>query len=181
MEVRAITDFLDFRVLDHVTRSWSGQSDVSLNLHCASAMQAQFDNLIARVPSHARERMIFELSLSEFMDNPKRYQEAVDKLRGAGFRVAADSAVWPILEKISGRFPNVQFVKVPWTDAFADLAHDQRERVKKLIAAAPAVDFVLNRCGRAEDLEVGQKLGFSVFQGWGVPAPTAAAPVGESA
>jgi hypothetical protein len=170
-----VTEFLDFKVLDHATRGWSGERVISVNLHCSSVPQAQFEELIGRIPTVARKAMIFELSLSEYMADPKGYQNVVGKLREAGFGAAADSAVWPVLEKMSGHFPDVQYIKVPWSDAFGHLTAGQIDRVKELIASAPTAEFVLNRCGRPEDVEVGKKLGFLVFQGWGVPVPVAAA------
>jgi EAL domain-containing protein (putative c-di-GMP-specific phosphodiesterase class I) len=175
-----VTEFLDFKVLDHATRMWSGERTISVNMHCANVLQPQFDELAARVASTSRSAMIFELSLSEYMDDPRAYLAAIAKLRDAGFGVAADSAVWPVLEKMSGHFPEVQYIKVPWTDAFGHLAPDQKERVKTLIASAPGAEFVLNRCGRPEDVEIGLGLGFSVFQGWGVPAPVPADRIGET-
>jgi hypothetical protein len=169
-----VTEFLDFKVLDYATRAWVGDHAISVNMHCSNVGQVQFDELIARVPTASRKSLIFELSLSEYMEDPKNFQSVVDKLREMGFGAAADSAVWPVLEKMSGHFPDVQYIKVPWSDAFGHLTEGQIARVKELIASAPGAEFVLNRCGKPEDVEVGRKIGFSVFQGWGVPAPESA-------
>jgi hypothetical protein len=172
-----VTEFLDFKVLDSVTRSWGGGETISINVHCANVMQGQFDDMAFRVNASSRNQIIFELSLSEYIREHDQYVAAVKKVRDAGFRAAADSAVWPVLEKMTGQFPNVQFIKVPWSDAFAHLTPDQTARVQELIQASPGIEFVLNRCGRVEDVEIGKRLGFRLFQGWGVPGAESVARV----
>lgn len=164
-----VTEFLDFKVLDSITRAWPGNEAISINMHCANVMQSQFDDMAFKISANTRNLLIFELSLSEYIQEHDQYVAAVKKVRDAGFRAAADSAVWPVLEKMSGDFPNVQFIKVPWSDAFSHLTGDQTKRVQQLIQASPGVEFVLNRCSRAEDVAIGQQLGFKLFQGWGVP------------
>lgn len=164
-----VTEFLDFKVLENMTRTWPGGDAISINMHCSNVLQSQFDDLAFKFSANSRNQVIFELSISEYIREREQYLTAVAKLRDAGFRVAADSAVWPVLEKMTGQFPNVQFIKVPWSDAFAHLTPDQTNRVEELIQASPGIEFVLNRCGRAEDVEIGRRLGFKVFQGWGVP------------
>lgn len=172
-----VTEFLDFKVLDSVTRSWGGGETISINMHCGNVMQSQFDEMAFKVNASSRNQLIFELSLSEYIRERDQYVAAVKKVRDAGFRAAADSAVWPVLEKMSGQFPNVQFIKVPWSDAFAHLTPDQTTRVQQLIQASPGIEFVLNRCGRVEDVEIGKQLGFKLFQGWGVPGAESVARV----
>jgi len=167
-----VTEFLDFRVLDYVVRKRADSGPVSVNMHCANVLQSQFDDLAIKINASARNQMIIELSLSEFIKQREDFVAAVRKLRDAGFRTAADSAVWPVLEKMSGQFPDVQFIKVPWTDGFAHLSAGQTKEVQKLIESVPGIEFVLNRCGRAEDVEVGRRIGFKLFQGWGVPGTT---------
>ena len=166
-----VTEFLDFKVLDHVTRVWTGNHPISVNLHCAKVMEPRFDDFALRINSAVRNSVIFELSLAEYMDHRELFLATIAKLHREGFRVAIDSVVWPVLEKISGHFPQVQYVKVPWSDAFDHLSPDQKKRMKDVIASMRGAQFVLNRCGRPEDVEAGRKLGFTVFQGWGAPAP----------
>lgn len=164
-----VTEFLDFRVMDHVLHTWRGEHVVSLNLHCGTVMQRQFDDLALRVNPAWRQSMIFELALSEMIDQRHPFMAAVRKLHEGGFRVALDAAVWPAVFQASESFDRFEFAKIPWTDAFAQVDAEQKQKIRALIDATPKAAFVLNRCGRPEDVDVGRALGFEVFQGWGVP------------
>lgn len=165
-----VTEFLDFRVVDHVVHTWRGDHAISLNLHCGSVMQRQFDSLTLRVNPAWRKSMIFELALSELMDQRDAFLAAVRKLHEGGFRVALDAALWPAVFQVSDSFDRFDYAKIPWTDGFMRADTEQKRRIRALIDAAPKAAFVLNRCGRPEDVDAGSALGFELFQGWGVPS-----------
>ena len=171
-----VTEFLDFKVLDHLTRDWTGDHAFSINFHCVNVMAAQFGELVFRLPPASRNNLILELSVSEFLHDRDRVHAAAIKLREDGFRVAIDGISVPILDQVTGFFPEVQYVKMPWSDALNHLTPDQQARLKEVIGANKSDTFVLSRCGRIEDVEVGLSLGFTTFQGWGVPEPTMAVP-----
>jgi EAL domain-containing protein (putative c-di-GMP-specific phosphodiesterase class I) len=170
-----VTEFLDFKVLDQVIEAWSGDRSVAVNFHVRNILLPRFDEMVRRITPEWRPHLIFELSVAEFLSDQVQYVKAAAKLRDHGFRVAADTVVWPFMESVAGVFPSVQYVKMPWTDAFERSDAAQRTKINALIAGTPALTFVLCRCGTKENLKVGQQLGFRVFEGWGVPAPQAAA------
>ena len=171
-----VTEFLDFRVIDHLLHRWHGEHTVSVNLHCGTVMQLRFDEQLMRINPAWRSSMIFELALSEMLDDPVPFMAAVHKLHAAGFRIALDAVIWPSVVQISGSLDKFEMAKVPWTDAFAKVTAEQKASVRKVIDSSPKVNFVLNRCTRPENVEVGRTLGFEIFQGWGV-VPVQQAPV----
>jgi EAL domain-containing protein (putative c-di-GMP-specific phosphodiesterase class I) len=176
-----VTEFLDFKVMDLVARDWKGGHPVALNFHVRNVLQPRFDDATRKIAPEARSALIFELSVSEFLNDRANYVGAAAKLHAAGFRVAADSAVWPVIETITGVFPSVQYVKIPWTDAFARCNDEQKSKIRQLIQT-PGLKFVLCRCGSRDNVTVGQQLGFQFFQGWAVSAPPVAqAPVRSAA
>jgi len=171
-----VTEFLDFKVLDYVTRDWTGDHAMSVNFHCINVVAPQFSDLIFRLPPVSRNNLIFELSVSEYLHDQAKVAGATAKLRDDGFRVAIDGVSVPVLDQVTGFFPEVQYVKMPWSDALTRLNPDQQKRLKEVIGTHKGETFVLSRCGRPEDVEVGRSLGFSAFQGWGVPAVPAVQP-----
>ncbi len=171
-----VTEFLDFKVLDHLTRDWSGERAISINFHCVNVVAPRFNELVFRVPPASRHNLIFELSISEFLHDSSAVSGAAAKLRSDGFRVAIDGVALSILDQVTGFFPEVQYVKMPWSDAFTHLTQEQKDRLKGVIGTNKGDTFVLSRCGRIEDVEAGMALGFSAFQGWGVPAAPATEP-----
>lgn len=166
-----MTEFLDFKVLRHLLKEWPASHNVSLNFHCSNILLPQFDKLCDAMEAAQRQSLIFELSISEMANQRDTYIQAAHKLRDLGFMIAIDNAILPTMAMASEVLPLVRFVKVPWTDALTNASADQKNEIAQLISSHPSVDFVLNRCGDEKNVEVGEILGFRLFQGYGVEVP----------
>ena len=170
-----VTEFLDFKVLDHVTRDWAGDRVVSINIHCANVLAPQFGALVFRINPSTRDKLIFELPVADFLRDGSGAADAASRLRDEGFDFAVDGIVLPLLDQAAERVPTARYLKLIWNETFQGLAADQKKRVRDEIQAKKKGTFVLSRCDREADVEAGRALGFSVFQGWGVKAVASAA------
>lgn len=165
---KRITEFLDFKVLDHVTHDWMGEKPISVNFCAANVLTPQFDELVFRVNPVSRANLIFELPISDFLADSRNAHAATAKLREGGFQIAIDGVQLANLAKGFERVPEARFLKLTWSDALIELGGEMRDRIKtQLMASAPG-RFVLTRCEDEKEILVGQSLGIAIFQGWGV-------------
>ena len=163
-----LTNFLDFKVLDQIGRDGIGEHMLSINMHSGNVLAPQFDSLIFRINPSYRSNLIVELPVADFLKNRPQAMRATAKLHENGVRVALDGVILPVVDRVVEQMPDVHFVKMIWSDAFTQLTEDKKARIKDLINVQTDKNFVLCRCGRAEDVEIGKSMGFSLFQGQGV-------------
>jgi hypothetical protein len=173
---RLVTELLDMKVLRAIIEDWRGNRPISLNFHARNALTTEFASAAPTIVESRRKQMIFELSMSDLIDDRDQFVAAARKLSEFGFRVSLDGMIWPAVESISDAIPEIRFIKVPWNEAFKRAGVAERAAMRKTMDHYPSKTFVMSRCDDEDACNAGLSMGFNVLQGRGVKVPATIVP-----
>ncbi len=168
-----LTQVLDQRVLAMLAARDGilTEGHISINLNVTSATSQEFLKLDEALIRSDRAKVLIEIQLIDAFADLPRFAFARDFLRSKGYRVCLDGCTHLSLQHFDRESLGVDFVKVAWGDELADyLAGPQGADLVKAFARMGSQRIILNRCGSAQALEVGQRLGIHLYQGYHIDA-----------
>ena len=164
-----LTQILDQRVLAMLAAGQGilREGHISLNLNVQSATSTDFLELDAALNREDRKKVLVELQLIDAYADLARFAFTRDFLRSKGYRICLDGCSHLALPHIDRQRLGVDFVKMAWSDELADHPEGpQLEDLRQAIARMGAQRVILNRCDAAAALEIGQRLGIHLYQGY---------------
>jgi len=171
-----VTELLDMRVLRAIVSDHKTGRRVSINFNTRNVLTGQFEAAAHKIVESRRRQMIFELAAADLIHDPDQFSAATKRLKEFGFQIALDGVIWPAVESITKTRQDVQFIKVPWNEAFKAAGEKEHRALREMLARYPNRVFVLCRCDDAEACKIGLDLGFPVLQGRGVIVPNISVP-----
>lgn len=161
-----LEDFLAARLLASTPSMQNEQSIASsLRVTCDGVCSPVFDQFDQSLGDQQRSAVIIEFSAKDLMANFTAYQRAHEKLDAQGYRVSVgdiDPRTLPWLDYVN---LSADFVKLrnPTVQGWltAEMETDLKARIQKIGFAR----IILDGCERQADIDQGQRLGITLFQG----------------
>jgi EAL domain-containing protein (putative c-di-GMP-specific phosphodiesterase class I) len=161
--------WLDQHLLTVVARyNGSIMRPLSVDIHLATLLSPVFDDFDKLPAIEARDRVIFEMQLTELTADLPGHLSAARRLQDRGYRRCLDGVSHQALLYVNFRRLDADYVKVVWDDALLQLEDHVMGELREAIAECGAKRIILTRCGRRQAIDVGQAMGIELFQGWQV-------------
>ena len=161
--------WLDQHLLATVARYHASvMRPLSVDIHLATLLSAAFDDFDKNPAVQTRDRIIFEMQLSELAADLPAYLSATKRLQDRGYRRCLDGVSHHALLYINFRRLDVDYVKVAWDDALLQIDDEAMRDLREAIADCGSERIILTRCGRRQAIDVGRAMGIELFQGWQV-------------
>lgn len=163
-----LTRLLDQRVLALLKSK--GEIDpkrgFSLNLNVATVLSPEFQEFDRIVGAERASAAVIELQQIDIYADPGSYIFAREWLKERGYKICIDGVKPLLLPMVDRERLGVDLVKLEWTpDLSANLdnrvAHDVQEAIDRIGRDR----VILSRCETESCLELGQKLGITMYQG----------------
>ena len=162
-----LASMLDRRTLGAMIRmqdQWQ-DSEIGLNLSAGTVLSAGFAQFCHLVHGAARSRVHFELHVSEMLHEPEKFMNALDLLSSEGFKISIDGVQPKMLPYLRLENLPTGLIKLSVDREAAQLLQENG----KVIAAfkqLPVDRIVFAHVDSPAVLELGQKLGVSLYQGF---------------
>jgi EAL domain-containing protein (putative c-di-GMP-specific phosphodiesterase class I) len=163
-----LTRLLDQRVLSLLKSK--GEIDpkrgFSLNLNVATVLSPEFQEFDRAVGAERASAAVIELQQIDIYADPGSYMFAREWLKERGYKICVDG-VKPLLMPLVDRDRlGVDLVKLEWTpDLSTNLDNKVARDVQEAIERIGRDRVILSRCETESCLELGQKLGITMYQG----------------
>jgi len=192
-----LTRLLDQRVLALLKSK--GEIDpkrgFSLNLNVATVLSPEFQEFDRIVGAERASAAVIELQQIDIYADPGSYIFAREWLKERGYKICIDGVKPLLLPMVDRERLGVDLVKLEWTpDLSANLDNRVARDVQEAIDRIGRDRVILSRCETESCLELGQKLGITMYQGHhfdslmraratggAAAAPAAAAPAAAAA
>jgi len=170
-----LAELLARRLLLSVPNMKNGHSIASsLRISCATVGEAGFDQFDRSVGSQKRSKIILEFSAADVVTNFGDYRRAHAKIDPLGYKVMIGDIDLRALLWLKYQSFDADFVKLKlpdddienWLDAA--LEKELRNQIHQIGIAR----VILDGCSSEKDIETGQRLGITLFQGEAVSAMT---------
>ncbi|WP_297019559.1 hypothetical protein [Thalassospira sp.] len=161
------TEFLDNRVLSHITKERSTpRGRQFLNLNPVAAVSANFDRMIKTLPMTQIRQLIVEFALPVWRDNAKVAASILKRFERFGIGLALDAIPIQNLADMSDEELSVaRFLKLYVATVQPDVITSCMAKVPKDVLDR----VVLCRCETVEQIKAGVQAGAKYFQGYGLP------------
>jgi EAL domain-containing protein (putative c-di-GMP-specific phosphodiesterase class I) len=163
-----LTRLLDQRVLSLLKTK--GEIDpkrgFSLNLNVATVLSPEFQEFDRVVGAERASAAVIELQQIDIYADPGSYIFAREWLKERGYKICIDGVKPLLLPMVDRERLGVDLVKLEWTpDLSANLDNRVARDVQDAIERIGRDRVILSRCETASCLELGQKLGITMYQG----------------
>lgn len=136
----------------------------SINLNVESVFTEQFENFIERTPESVLKEVVFEFRQSNIVENFDEFQVARGLIKSKGAQIAVDQIFPQTVGLVDLDYIGASIAKIHWRSGAEDILKERERAVKYLIDCS--VLPVLIRVDNERALEVGAKMGISMFQGF---------------
>lgn len=162
-----LTQTLDRRMLTQVLRDSHGMGEAfSLNLNVSTVLAPDFHIFDQGVNINVRGRLVVELQKEDIFGDMGAYLFARDYLRERGYRICLDGLTHLTLPFIDRERLGIDLVKLFWSSELAEEMNAERvDELAELIAKVGRSRVILARCDQPEAVEIGRKMGVTLFQG----------------
>lgn len=163
-----LTRLLDQRVL--ALLKTKGEIDpkrgFSLNLNVATVLSPEFQEFDRIVGAERASAAVIELQQIDIYADPGSYIFARDWLKERGYKICIDGVKPLLLPMVDRERLGVDLIKLEWTpDLSANLDNRVARDVQEAIDRIGRDRVILSRCETESCLELGQKLGITMYQG----------------
>jgi hypothetical protein len=141
-----------------------GDLRVSLNLNVESVFTEAFENFIERTPEETLQQVVFEFRQSNIVENFDEFQVARGLIRAKGSHIAVDQIFPQTVGLVDLDFLGASMAKIHWRNGAEEVLYERERAIKSLIDNG--VLPVLIRVDQEKALDVGSKLGISMYQGF---------------
>lgn len=164
-----LASMLDRRTLGAMMRlqdQWQ-DSQVGLNLSAGTVLSSSFAQFCHLVHGPARARVYFELHVSEMLHEPEKFMNAIELLGREGFKVVVDGVTPRMLPFLRLENLPVGLIKLS-VDRNTSRMLEEDRAVAQALAQLPVDRLAFMHIDSPTALELGQRLGVSLFQGFHV-------------
>jgi len=163
-----LTRLLDQRVLALLKSK--GEIDpkrgFSLNLNVATVLSPEFQEFDRVVGAERASAAVIELQQIDIYADPGSYMFAREWLKERGYKICVDGVKPLLLPIVDRERLGVDLVKLEWTpDLSANLDNRVARDVQEAIDRIGRDRVILSRCETESCLDLGQKLGITMYQG----------------
>lgn len=155
---------LDQILLRAFDRLKLGELRVSLNLNVDSVFTEAFENFIERTSEDVLQQVVFEFRQSNIVENFDEFQVARGLIRAKGSHIAVDQIFPQTVGLVDLDFLGASMAKIHWRNGAEEVLFERERAIKSLIDNG--VLPVLIRVDQEKALDVGEKLGISMYQGF---------------
>ena len=163
-----LTQTLDRRVLSILSRrdDRTLASGFSINLNVSTILSDEFLRFDEGLSPGNHGTVILELRTEDIFSNLTGYFFARDYVRQRGYRICIDGLNWQKLPYINVPGLGADMAKMSWQPDLPDiLASPPGKAARRLIETDLYGRVILNRCDNNEAIDIGQNIGFTLFQG----------------
>jgi len=163
-----LSDYLANKILFAVPNMENDTSIASsLRVTADSVCSSGFDIFDKALGNRARSSIILEFSALDTMVNLDQYLAAYDKISSLGYRVMMSdldprSLIWLHPENFKSNFLKLQ---LPRGGADAWLTPEWEKTLQEQVQHFGLARVILDGCDQVEHIEIGQRLGITLFQG----------------
>lgn len=163
-----LESFLSSRLLAMMPNMHNEQSLASsLRISCESVSTGNFDEFDKSLGSLQRSAVVIELSAMDLMANYDLYIAAYEKLDRLGYKISVADLDPRMLLWMDYSDLRADFVKLrrPAGASGLWLANTNEKQLKERIQKIGFARIILDGCENKSDIEAGQQLGITLFQG----------------
>jgi hypothetical protein len=162
-----LTGVLDKRMLVYLAEEGErSKRAFSFNMNVSSLLSSEFAKFDQRVSSNLRGRLVIELQTVDVFSDMAAYMFARDFVMDRGYRICLDGLTQFTASFVDRSKLAFDFVKMYWNSA---MQHEDFDKVAQSLrgdADSQAMSrVILARCDSPEAIEIGKKMGISLFQG----------------
>lgn len=140
--------------------------NASVNLSLATVLSPEFLEFDRATNNKDRGPLAVELPALDYFSDPDDFAFARDFLKERGYKIILDQVKHELLPVLDRDRLDVDLVKVVWSQSFYDdCTGDQAEDMRSGIDRIGRERVILCRVDAEQGLEIGQKLGLTLFQG----------------
>ena len=140
--------------------------NASLNLSLATLLTQEFLDFDRATNNKDRGALAIELPALDFFSEPEDFAFARDFLKERGYKIILDQVKHQLLPLLDRDQLNVDLLKIVWSPGlYDDCATSHEERLQGAIDRFGRERIILCRVDSEQGLEIGGKLGISLFQG----------------
>ena len=136
----------------------------SVNLNVESVFTEQFEAFIKRTPEAVLKEVVFEFRQSNIVENFDEFQVARGLIKSKGATIAVDQIFPQTVGLVDLDYIGASIAKIHWRNGAEDILKERERAVKYLIDCN--VLPVLIRVDSDRALEVGERMGINLFQGF---------------
>jgi hypothetical protein len=140
--------------------------NASLNLSLATVLSQEFLEFDRATNNKDRGPLAIELPAVDYFSDPDDFVFARNFLKERGYKLILDQVKHELLPMLDRNRLDVDLIKVIWSQAlFDDCSGDQAEEMRSGIDRFGRERVILCRVDAEEGIEIGQKVGLTLFQG----------------
>ncbi|MGF1608013.1 MAG: hypothetical protein ACFCUQ_01360 [Kiloniellales bacterium] len=140
---------------------------LSLNLNVATLLAPEFLQLDSAVTINRERSVVIELQLIDVFADLASFAFARDFLHDRGYRICLDGATHLSLPFIDRERLGIDLVKLQWSSDLSDYATGERgTALTELVRRSGPERVILSRCDTPAALDVGRRLGITLYQGF---------------
>lgn len=140
--------------------------NASLNMSLATVLSPEFLDFDRATNNKERGPLAVELPALDYFSDPDDFCFARDFLKERGYKIILDQVKHELLPILDRDRLDVDLLKVVWSQSFYDdCTGEQAEDMQGAIERIGRERVILCRVDAEQGLEIGQKLGLSLFQG----------------
>ncbi|TDQ83934.1 EAL domain-containing protein [Dongia mobilis] len=140
--------------------------NASLNLSLATVLSQEFLEFDRATNNKDRGPLAIELPAVDYFSDPDDFVFARNFLKERGYKIILDQVKHELLPMLDRNRLDVDLIKVIWSQAlFDDCSGDQAEEMRSGIDRFGRERVILCRVDAEEGVEIGQKVGLTLFQG----------------
>ncbi len=163
-----LEDFVAERVLYSTPNMINDTSlATSLKLTLSSLFSEAFEVFDRSLDPHPRSKIILEFSVLDMLANAQMSHAAMERVKEKGYKVCVAGLDMASFLWLDHSLFNPAFIKVgkPEGELRAWLTRERKMALSSKIDHIGMARIILDGCNSKEDIVLGQKLGFSLFQG----------------
>ena len=140
--------------------------NASLNMSLATVLSPEFLDFDKATNNKDRGPLAVELPALDYFSDPDDFYFARDFLKERGYKIILDQVKHELLPILDRDRLNVDLMKVLWSQAlYDDCVGEQAKDMQGAIDRIGRERVILCRVDAEQGIEIGQKLGLSLFQG----------------
>lgn len=139
----------------------------SIRLTCSSVLSGEFQRFDSSLPASAKSAVVIEFSLIDILAHPRAYETAFAQVKQQGYKISLadvepESLTWLNHEKLHATFIKLHKptdIDVDW------VPKSKKNEIAAAITEIGKARVILDGCSSEHDIQLGQKLGITLFQG----------------
>lgn len=138
----------------------------TLNLNVESIFTNAFERFLTSLTDAGLASVMIEFRQDDILKDVARYEEAAEMIRSLGGGVAIDAIFCETVGLVNLELLKPSMAKIFWRPSMSDRLLEHKDTVKRLQDSG--VVLVLARVDNQTGIDLGQTLGFTLFQGFHV-------------